>query len=260
MAVYINIGVQDLPKVYQKCNLVASKDGKSDSVYFLDNKYILKVFNTYTIKEYQNEQKLLNVLENSKISNIIDSFYINNNFCIVYNHINGLSLKQIRNNHIIQIGIFLKNMHKLTKNNTSLNKQLFTKNNLENIIKQSNNVKLLKIYNTITINLQNDGIIHGDLFADNCKFSSNKLSGVYDFSESCNGDFIFDLAVIAMSWCYEKHYLNKKKVLILMRAYDLNISYNKFKIYIKYALLYYTTSRYIYNRNYKELYLKLLKI
>ena len=128
------------------------------------------------------------------------------------------------------------------------------------MIINSNNVKLLNIYNTITINLNDDGIIHGDLFADNCKFKDNKLSGVYDFSQACNGDFIFDLAVIAMSWCYDNQHLNKQKVLILMRAYGLNISYNKFKIYIKYALLYYTTSRYINNRDYKELYLKLIKL
>ena len=260
MAVYINIDSQDLPKAYQKYKLIASKDGKSQSVFFLENKYILKVFNNYTKEELKNEQKLLNSLKNNKISNILDTFYIKNNQTIVYRYINGLSLKQIQNNHIIQIAIFLKNMHKLTKNKTSSNKQLFTQNNLIGIIKQSNNVKLLKIYNSITINLQNDGIIHGDLFADNCKFKDNKLSGVYDFCEACNGDFVFDLAVIAMSWCYEKDYLNKQKVLILMRAYGLNISYKKFLVYIKYALLYYTTSRYINNRDYKELYLKLKKI
>ena len=260
MAVYIDIDIKDLPKKYQKYNLIASKDGVSDSVFFLDNNYILKVFKSYTKEEYKNEKYLLEVLKSSKISNIIDSFYIKNNFCIVYSYIIGLSIKQLSNNHIIQIAIFLKNMHKLTKNKTSSNIQSFTKNNLKNMIKQSNNVKLLKIYNTITINLQNDGIIHGDLFADNCKFKDNKLSGVYDFSQACNGDFIFDLAVIAMSWCYEKQHLNTQKVLILMRVYGLDISYKKFLVYIKYALLYYTTSRYIHNRNYKELYLKILKI
>jgi homoserine kinase type II len=260
VAVYIDIDIQDLPKSYQKYNLIASKDGVSDSVFFLSSKYILKVFKSYTKEEYKNEKYLLEVLKNSKVSNIIDSFYIKNNFCILYSQIYGLSIKQIQNNHLVQIAIFLKNMHKISKNKISSNKQLFTKNNLKNMIINSNNVELLKIYNSITINLQNHGIIHGDLFSDNCKFKNNKLSGVYDFSQACNGDFIFDLAVIAMSWCYEKHYLNKQKVLILMKAYDLDISYNKFKIYIKYALLYYTTSRYIHNRDYKELYLKLLNI
>jgi len=260
MAVFIDIDSQDLPKKYQKYNLTASKDGKSDSVFFLNDRYILKVFKSYTKEELKNEIYLLNILNNSKASNILDTFYIKNNQTIVYRYVNGLSLKQIQNNHIIQIAIYLKNMHKLTKNKTSSNKQLFNQNNLIGMIKQSNNVKLLKIYNSITINLQNDGIIHGDLFADNCKFYSNKLSGVYDFCEACNGDFVFDLAVIAMSWCYEKHHLNKEKVLTLMRGYNLNISYKKFLVYIKYALLYYTTSRYINNREYKELYLKLKKI
>ena len=260
MAVYINIDSQDLPKAYKKYKLIASKDGKSQSVFFLENKYILKVFNNYTKEELENEKKLLNALKNNKVLNILDTFFIKNNQTIVYKYINGLSLKQIRNNHILQIAIFLKNMHKLTYCKTSSNTQIFTENYLKNMIIQSKNSKLLNIYNSITITLKNDGIIHGDLFADNCKFESNKLSGVYDFCEACNGDFIFDLAVVAMSWCYDKHHLNKEKVLTLMRGYNLNISYNKFIVYIKYALLYYTTSRYINNRDYKELYLKLIKL
>ncbi len=260
MAVYIDIDSQDLPEKYQKYNLIASKDGKSQSVFFLENKYILKIFNDYTKEELKNEQNLLNTLKNNKVSNILDTFFIKNNQTIVYRHINGLSLKQIQNNHILQIAIFLKNMHKLTYCKTSSNTQIFTENYLKNMIKKSENSKLLNIYNSITITLKNDGIIHGDLFADNCKFETNKLSGVYDFCEACNGDFIFDLAVVAMSWCYNKYQLNKEKVLTLIRAYGLKISYKKFLVYIKYALLYYTTSRYINNRDYKELYLKLIKI
>ena len=260
MAVYIDIEQQDLPKNYQKYKLISSKDGKSQSVYFLDNKYILKIFNTYTKEEYLNEKNLLKYLYVVSNSQIIDTFYINNNFCIVYNQIIGISNKQSEEYHIVQIGIFLKKMHKLTQNKTSSNKDIFSTKYLEEMLYNSNNKKLYNIYKDTTICLKNNGIIHGDLFQDNCKFYNNKLSGVYDFCESCNGDFIFDLAVIAMSWCYDKNTINNKKILLLMKAYNLDISLKEFKKYIKYALLYYTVSRYINKRNYKELYYKLLLI
>ena len=69
------------------------------------------------------------------------------------------------------------------------------------------------------INLNNDGIIHGDLFVDNAIFKDDKLTCVFDFSDSCNGDFLFDLAVVALSWC--KDFIQVKQ---LLKAYDESIN------------------------------------
>ena len=112
----------------------------------------------------------------------------------------------------------------------------------------------------INIKLSNDGVIHGDIFYDNVKFLDNKLNGVYDFTEASIGNFKFELAVVAISWCFDDDILNKEKLNTLLSSYNLDIKYNDFKVYIKYALVYYATIRCLNNRDYQELLNKLDKI
>ena len=61
------------------------------------------------------------------------------------------------------------------------------------------------------------------------------------------------LAVVATSWCFNNSTLDVNKVQILLNNYGLVLKIEEFKEYIKYALLYYTTTRYLNNENYKEL-------
>ena len=46
------------------------------------------------------------------------------------------------------------------------------------------------------------GIIHGDLFSDNVKFKSNRLTGVMDFEAACRGKLIYDLATAVNALCF----------------------------------------------------------
>ena len=46
------------------------------------------------------------------------------------------------------------------------------------------------------------GIIHGDLFPDNVKFKSNRLTGVMDFEAACRGKLIYDLATAVNALCF----------------------------------------------------------
>jgi homoserine kinase type II len=46
------------------------------------------------------------------------------------------------------------------------------------------------------------GIIHGDLFSDNVKFKSSRLTGVMDFEAACRGKLIYDLATAVNALCF----------------------------------------------------------
>ena len=46
------------------------------------------------------------------------------------------------------------------------------------------------------------GIIHGDLFSDNVKFKSNRITGVMDFEAACRGKLIYDLATAVNALCF----------------------------------------------------------
>lgn len=46
------------------------------------------------------------------------------------------------------------------------------------------------------------GLVHGDLFRDNVLFEGPRLTALLDFESAQRGTFVFDLAVVFLSWCY----------------------------------------------------------
>ncbi len=46
------------------------------------------------------------------------------------------------------------------------------------------------------------GVVHGDLFRDNVLFDGAALTGVIDFYLAAREAFVYDLAVVALDWCF----------------------------------------------------------
>ncbi|MCK4441652.1 MAG: phosphotransferase, partial [Sulfurovaceae bacterium] len=237
-----------------KYKLIPTTNGVMATVYLLDDQYVLKLFELDTpLITIESEIKLLNTLINLPIPKIVDRFQIDSHQIVIYTQIQGEIISNPIDSNLEQIGKFLKKFHNQSQNIKLKNKKLFERDRLKTLIDLTNSKTLVKHFENISLELNNNGVIHGDIFIDNCKFKDHKLSGVFDFSDACCGDFYFDLAVVVISWCFEKDILNKPKVDILLQSYQTDIDYQLFKKYIKYALLYYATTRLISNRNGDEL-------
>jgi homoserine kinase type II len=251
LSVKLKITQKDLPKEFRQYNLYETQDGISQTVYFLDDLYVLKIFEDTDISVLENELNLLRYLNKLQVCKPLDKiFYIKQSIGLIYYRSNGRSLKDsIKPKHIKQIAIFLKNLHKKTINRSNSNIKLFAKSRVKILVNNTKNQNLIDIFNSINIDLKEDGIIHGDLFVDNCSFYNDKLEIVYDWSEACVGDFIFDLAVVALSWCR-----SKKDIDTLLISYDYKYSFTQFRQYIKYASLYYCTNRFLANKKYQDIY------
>ncbi len=250
MGVKTRIENKDLEPFIEFENIYETNSGVSDTVYICDDDYAVKIFEDSNEEMIRNEIEILDSLKELQTVKLRSKeiIYIKNKPTLIYKKCKGDILKKAEAVHIRQIGVFLKELHESTRGKISLNKKLFEKENLKELIEQSGYAPFIDIFDSIDITLKDNGIIHGDLFLDNALFKGDNLSCVIDFSEACNGDFLFDLAVVAVSWCR-----SDQQVKLLLESYGSDIIPEEFKSYMRYALLYYSVTRYLGERNYREL-------
>ena len=135
MGIKTKISKKQLPKKYQKYNLIETIDGISDSVYLLDDIYVLKIFELQTgdlKNQIINEKKLLDKLKDLEIPKVVDIFKIEKRFAVIYTQIIGKSIKKSELIYIKQISLFLKKLHSKTQNIKSTN--IVMKNKLSDYI------------------------------------------------------------------------------------------------------------------------------
>ena len=252
MGVKTKLSLEEVSRIVS-CNvLIPTEHGVSDSVYLTDQG-VLKLFETATKDTVLEERNLLLSLASLPVAkHSSDLFILHHKPCVMYEKISGKSLESADNDHIVQIAEFIRRFHEQTAGLTSTNIPLFEAPRLQSLIDQTQYLPFQKLFDSIDLQLTRDGVIHGDLFLDNALFDNGELSGVFDFIEACEGDFLFDLAVVAIAWCLDEEN-DHSKVTLLLRHYNSNVSLEHFIPYMKYALLYYATTRYLDNRNYQAL-------
>ncbi len=202
-------------------SLQETKDGISDTTYILtDNsgkKYICKLYERASIEKVKKERDLLLFLENHLCvpSPLFKLYKYNNKPLQFYSFIKGNSPQKPNTNQIKQIAQFLAKFHTISPKIGSLSKGIYTHESIKTMLCNLP-FEFQKRYELVkNIQLFDDGLIHGDLFPDNSKFIKDELIGVFDFIESSIGDFSFDLAVVANSWCR-----NDSHILILLETYN----------------------------------------
>ncbi|MFZ2890282.1 phosphotransferase [Sulfuricurvum sp.] len=253
MGVKTVITLADLLQSLEITSLEASKDGVMDSVYFLNDDRVLKIFETASEEAVKEELKLLLHCESLPIAKPMgEALRICGKPALIYQRCQGKSLKSAEIGEIREIGMFMREFHTFTATLESSNERLFEKSRLEQMIEEAN----IEIFDTllkkIDLTLRNDGIIHGDLFLDNALFERERLSCVIDFTQACNGDFLFDLAVAGLSWCD-----SDEKTVALLESYGTTLTLEAFQPYREYATLFYSVNRYLNGGNYQELLEKL---
>lgn len=254
MGVKTSIQLTDLPVSLSAVSLRPSIDGVMDSVYFLDDDRVMKIFETADEETVREELRLLSACAALPVTRPVGEIVI---VCdkpaLIYRRCGGKSLKTAKIDHIRQIGTFLREFHTLSRSVCSTNERLFEKERLADMIRQSGMSVFETLFRSIDLVLRNDGIIHGDLFLDNALFEHDTLSCVIDFTQACNGDFLFDLAVVDLAWCRDEEQTGT-----LLESYGAEIGIEEFRVYRNYATLYYCVNRYVNGGNYQELLEKLV--
>lgn len=64
------------------------------------------------------------------------------------------------------------------------------------------------------------GIVHGDLFIDNVRFSCGTLCGVLDFEMACSAPFAYDVAVAIGDWAFLHDRFMPERARALLRGYQ----------------------------------------
>lgn len=256
MGVKTAITLEEVSNLLSCTLLTPTEHGVSDSVYLTDQG-VLKLFESASTDAILEERNLLLNLSMFPVSkHSSDIFFLQEKPCVLYTKLNGQSLTHAHDNHIIQMAGFMQSFHEKTTELTSNNTALFEQSRLQALIKQTQHLPFQEIFDSIDLNLSCDGVIHGDLFLDNVLFDNGVISGVFDFIEACEGDFLFDLAVVAISWCLEERG-DYSKVDLLLSNYNSDVSFEQFIPYMRYALLYYATTRYLNDRDYQSLLAKI---
>ena len=238
-------------------------NGITDSTYIgtsiVNQRYILKIYESSTQQEVEHELDILNHLRHMKVPKVLSSdiTFLQEKPSVLFSFIEGEISKKTTLSQLEQIAVFLANLHKtlfLPKSQNIYDKSFFEEK-LYTLVEDKD--IFIQRYDVISkIDMTEDALIHGDLFPDNAKFINEKLNGVYDFGQSCFGNSFFDVAVVIISWCFDEYNFSKKQMQGFILKYNQcankELDTKKLKPYLLYACLYYALQRFTRTNNLKD--------
>lgn len=182
---------------YKFKTIIPTSSGIIDTTYIVstdENSYILKKYERDIKDEIEQDKKLLNNLNSLGLN--VPVCLGENGVWFLYKKLQGVEPKQIYTYHIQALGEFLAKLHSHTykKNCPSKFLQNYKIPKLLNFTKSNFFFYYKKLQFLNNYKMQEDGLIHGDIFKDNTVFNEQKI-GVFDFIDSACGDFSFDCAV-----------------------------------------------------------------
>ncbi len=233
-------------------SLQETANGITDSTYIGTTKdeikYIFKIFETSTKEHIENEIAILKTLDDLDVPHPLSKNIIlyENKPTALFSFIKGKISKDINIKQIEEISKFLKELHSVNTIKPT-NENIYDKYHFQKLLRQveSSNDEFKSRFEFIKdIDLENNSLIHGDLFPDNAKFIDDNLSGVYDFAQSCYGNKYFDFSVMIVSWCFKGHDFRFDFLEKALTSYDEKLTIKTIEPYILYACLYYALQRY----------------
>jgi len=214
------IELNNIFKSYNFTSIIPTTTGIMDTTYIVDtltNSYILKHYERDLKTKVMLDAKLLTELKLARLNVSVlldakDGWYI-------YEKLKGEEPKNIQIYHIQALARFLAKMHNTTIKK-SIGVDFVQKNEIKKMLSFTK-TKLFYQYKKFeslkTITLKNDGIIHGDIFKDNTVFNEAKI-GVFDFSDSSDGSFVFDAGVTLFGFGIDVK--NKLFINIFLNTYN----------------------------------------
>ncbi len=254
-------------------SIYGTKNGVSDTVYILftnKGKFLFKLYESASFKEVESEISLLEIISSLPVPKVISDKNLKKigefreKFFVVYSFLEGESLSFANEIHLKEIGEFLGKFHSLSENISIDRENRFTVFKTKELLDKVDRIDkepFKRVFREIkNLKIEQDGLIHGDLFLDNAKFNKERLSGVFDFSDFCRGSFLFDAGVVVASWCFKKEKFNLKLADSFISSYNRfsnkKISLLEVLDYSIFASLFYALRRY---ERKSENYLSLLK-
>lgn len=233
-------------------------------------KFIVKIYNSKNIKKILSEHEVVNLIKNKIFKTVFYiknkhglTYTISHklNYCFaIYKYKNGICGTSSPS-HIKNLAILLAKFHKISKNLEvgkdvlcrnvksefynniyKLKMALLTINNKKKLNKKEIFIKHLiqkKLESVSRYNFKKDiktisysskGIIHGDFAPNNLLFQKNKISGILDWENTCEYNYIWE---IFRSICHSSKIgetglicskLDKKKVDLFLKSYFREIA------------------------------------